>query len=50
MIEGGLPFNKNFTPGHEYMGTVVALDAGVDDAIKVVVKAKLDAAHKVAAE
>jgi hypothetical protein len=24
--------------------------AGVDDAIKVVVKAKLDAAHKVAAE
>ena len=37
MIEGGLPFNKNFTPGHEYMGTVV-------------VKAKLDAAHKVAAE
>ena len=50
MIEGGLPFNKNFTPGHEYMGTVAALDAGVDDAIKVVVKAKLDAAHKVAAE
>ena len=23
VIEGGLPFNKNFTPGHEYMGTVV---------------------------
>src|SRR5712692_1369797 len=22
MIAGGLPFNKNFTPGHEYMGTV----------------------------
>ena len=21
MIDGGLPFNKNFTPGHEYMGT-----------------------------
>jgi hypothetical protein len=21
-IGGGLPFNKNFTPGHEYMGTV----------------------------
>ena len=20
LIEGGLPFNKNFTPGHEYMG------------------------------
>ncbi len=25
MIQGGLPFNKNFTPGHEYMGTVAAL-------------------------
>ena len=24
MIQGGLPHNKNFTPGHEYMGTVVA--------------------------
>src|SRR3954465_725379 len=21
-IQGGLPFNKDFTPGHEYMGTV----------------------------
>jgi L-iditol 2-dehydrogenase len=31
MIQGGLPFNKNFTPGHEYMGTVVALGAGVDE-------------------
>ena len=31
MIEGGLPFNKNFTPGHEYMGTVVKLGAGVDE-------------------
>jgi L-iditol 2-dehydrogenase len=31
MIEGGLPFNKRFTPGHEYMGTVVALGAGVDE-------------------
>ncbi len=30
MIEGGLPFNKNWTPGHEYMGTVVALGPGVD--------------------
>lgn len=29
-IEGGLPFNKNFTPGHEYMGTVVQLGPGVD--------------------
>jgi len=30
-IEGGLPFNKGFTPGHEYMGTVVALGTGVDE-------------------
>ena len=31
MIRGGLPFNRNFTPGHEYMGTVVALGPGVDE-------------------
>jgi threonine dehydrogenase-like Zn-dependent dehydrogenase len=31
MIEGGLPFNKNWTPGHEYMGTVVALGPGVNE-------------------
>ncbi len=31
MIQGGLPFNKNFTPGHEYMGTVAALGPGVDE-------------------
>ncbi|WP_405404384.1 zinc-binding dehydrogenase [Paracoccus sp. Ld10] len=31
IIEGGLPFNKNFTPGHEYMGTVAALGPGVDE-------------------
>ncbi len=31
MIQGGLPFNKNFTPGHEYMGTVVRLGPGVDE-------------------
>jgi len=31
LIQGGLPFNKNFTPGHEYMGTVVALGPGVDE-------------------
>jgi L-iditol 2-dehydrogenase len=31
LIQGGLPFNKNFTPGHEYMGTVVALGHGVDE-------------------
>jgi 2-desacetyl-2-hydroxyethyl bacteriochlorophyllide A dehydrogenase len=26
-----LPFNKNWTPGHEYMGTVAALGPGVDE-------------------
>jgi L-iditol 2-dehydrogenase len=31
LIEGGAPFNKNFTPGHEYMGTVVTLGPGVDE-------------------
>jgi len=31
MIQGGEPFNKNFTPGHEYMGTVAALGPGVDE-------------------
>ena len=31
IVEGGMPFNKNFTPGHEYMGTVVALGPGVDE-------------------
>ncbi len=31
MIDGGLPFNKGFTPGHEYMGTVVKLGPGVDE-------------------
>ncbi|WP_426527765.1 zinc-dependent alcohol dehydrogenase [Bradyrhizobium sp. McL0615] len=30
-IEGGLPFNRNFTPGHEYMGTVAALGPDVDE-------------------
>ena len=25
LIEGELPFNKGFTPGHAYMGTVVKL-------------------------
>ena len=30
-VQGGLPFNKNFTPGHEYMGTVAALGPGVDE-------------------
>jgi len=31
MIQGGPPFEKNFTPGHEYMGTVVKLGQGVDE-------------------
>src|SRR5437016_12043598 len=31
LILGGMPHNKNFTPGHEYMGTVVALGPGVDE-------------------
>src|SRR5258705_7152626 len=30
-IQGCLPFNKNFTPGHEYMGTVAAFGPGVDE-------------------
>jgi len=31
MIQGGPPFEKNFTPGHEYMGTLVKLGQGVDE-------------------
>lgn len=31
LIQGGMPFNRNFTPGHEYMGTVVKLGPGVDE-------------------
>jgi len=31
LIQGGEPFNKNFTPGHEYMGTVAGLGPGVDE-------------------
>src|ERR1700688_3485045 len=30
-IGGGLPFNKNITPSHEYMGTVAALGPDVDE-------------------
>jgi L-iditol 2-dehydrogenase len=30
-IQGGPPFNKNFTPGHEYMGTVARVGAGVNE-------------------
>jgi len=31
IVQGGAPFNKNFTPGHEYMGTIVKLGEGVDE-------------------
>src|SRR6266550_3591074 len=31
MIDGGLPFNRGFTPGHEYMGTIVKLGPTVDE-------------------
>src|SRR5271165_1212155 len=31
MIDGGSPFNRGFTPGHEYMGTVVRLGPTVDE-------------------
>src|SRR5712672_1011327 len=31
MIDGELPFNRGFTPGHEYMGTIVRLGATVDE-------------------
>ncbi|MBM4313165.1 MAG: zinc-binding dehydrogenase [Deltaproteobacteria bacterium] len=31
IVRGGAPFNKNFTPGHEYMGTIVKLGEGVDE-------------------
>lgn len=31
LYQGGPPFNKNFTPGHEYMGTIAALGEGVNE-------------------
>jgi L-iditol 2-dehydrogenase len=31
IVRGGPPFNKDFTPGHEYMGTIVKLGEGVDE-------------------
>jgi L-iditol 2-dehydrogenase len=31
MVDGGPPFHKNFTIGHEYMGTVVKLGPAVDE-------------------
>ena len=30
-VGGELPFNKNFTPGHEYMGTIVEVGPTVDE-------------------
>jgi 2-desacetyl-2-hydroxyethyl bacteriochlorophyllide A dehydrogenase len=30
-VGGGLPFNKGFTPGHEYVGTIVAVGPTVDE-------------------
>ena len=31
LINGTLPFNQGFTPGHEYMGTIAALGPAVDE-------------------
>lgn len=31
VIDGGPPFNRNWTPGHEYMGTITALGERVDE-------------------
>jgi len=31
IVDGGSPFGRNFTPGHEYMGTVVKLGPSVDE-------------------
>src|SRR6267142_4816442 len=31
VIGGGPPFNRNFTPGHEYMGTIVEVGPTVDE-------------------
>jgi len=31
LVRGGKPFNQDFMPGHEYMGTVAALGPGVDE-------------------
>ena len=31
LINGKPPFNQNFTPGHEYMGTVAAVGPGVNE-------------------
>jgi L-iditol 2-dehydrogenase len=31
LVDGELPFNRDFTPGHEYMGTIVQLGPTVDE-------------------
>lgn len=31
IVDGGSPFHKDFTIGHEYMGTIAALGQGVDE-------------------
>jgi L-iditol 2-dehydrogenase len=31
IVDGGSPFHRNFTPGHEYMGTVVKRGPAVDE-------------------
>jgi L-iditol 2-dehydrogenase len=31
LVDGELPFNRSFTPGHEYMGTIVRLGPTVDE-------------------
>src|ERR1700758_696790 len=31
MVDGELPFNRGFTPGHEYMGTIIRLGPTVDE-------------------
>src|ERR1041385_429686 len=31
IVGGEPPFNKNFTPGHEYMGTIVEVGPTVDE-------------------
>ena len=31
LVGGGPPFNKNFTPGHEYMGTIAGVGPTVDE-------------------
>src|ERR1700759_391970 len=31
MVDGGLPFNRGFPPGHEYMGTIMRLGPTVDE-------------------